>query len=208
MGSDQDYFKIPALSNSLFGQLKREFLGEPGFSYSTALRKGSTAHKLLLEREDFNIRDYSGKERLVAMRLINAVEAKCPESYFKGQKEVPFEYDFKGWKCKMKADIVNWEDKVVTDFKTTRALDEIKFLKSVLDYGYDRQAAWYLDAPPIADADINIFRIIAVSNVNHECFVYTLHRDDPRVQGGREDYESILEYLEGEDRFLKYKANN
>lgn len=204
----EDYFKIPALSNYLLGQLKREFLGEPGFTYSPALRKGSTAHKLLLEREDFNIRDYSGKERLVAMRLINSVEKHCPESFFYGQKEVPFEYNFMGWKCKMKVDIVDDEQRVVTDFKTTRAVDEIEFIKSVLDYGYDRQAAWYLDAPPIVEKEINIFRIIAVSNVNHECFVYTLHRDDPRIQGGREDYLSILTYLDDNPRFDIYKANN
>lgn len=205
---EQNYFKKRRVSNSLLGEVKRELLGLPALNnFSPALREGSIMHKLILERQNFNFRDYSGKERMKAMRLENALDAVCPPETLQGEKEVEYMYEYLGWKCKMKIDIVDPISGMVTDLKSTRCTTQEEFIGSIIDYDYWRQGAWYLDAPPIVELGINIFRIVAVCKVDpYPVFVFIVNRDADRLEDGRNDYKSILSYLDDDPRYQDYKV--
>lgn len=202
-----NYFDIPAVSNSFLGQVKKELLGQPAMNQnSPALRFGDAVHKLILEPHNFEFRKYTGRERMGFMKMQNAcmqVAGHC----MTGEKEVEYEYEYLGFKCKLKADIVNAQDKIVTDLKTTRWSSHADFISSAIEYEYHRQAAWYLDAPPIKALGINTFRIIALCKSDpYATFIWELDRDDDLIEAGREDYETILEYLQNMNQYSHLKA--
>lgn len=202
---NDSYFRIPAISNSFLGERKRELLGQPGLNrHSPALRNGSIFHKIALEPETFNFRDYSGRERMQALRLKNSIDTNVPAEFLQGEKEKALFYEYMGWRCKLKVDIVSRENRVVTDLKTTAYKTEAEFIGSIIEYDYWRQGAWYLDCPKIRNWGIDIFRIIAICKVDpYPVFFFTVHRDDPRLGHGREDYKSILSYMEGDPRYAE-----
>lgn len=55
-------------------------------------------------------------------------------------------FDLEGYKCRSKLDIVIPSLRTIIDIKTTRSINPKKFGWSVADYGYHRQAAFYLAA--------------------------------------------------------------
>jgi hypothetical protein len=207
--NDETYFAFPAISNSKLGEIKRALLGEPAMlPYFEALRFGSLFHKLLLEFETFDFRLYTGRERVKAMKLQESIERNCPKIWLEGEKEKPFVYDFLGWRCKMKVDLLNHRTKVLTDFKTTAARTKTDFLGAIVKYDYMRQGAWYLDCPKVKDAGIDTFRLIAVSKVEpFDVFYWTMDRNDERLNDGRDDYLSILEHMTDDDQFSMYRCD-
>jgi hypothetical protein len=91
--------------------------------------------KIMLPQDDWDtvvgchaaIQDYR-----VARALLQ--DAKSEVSFFFQQLGVP---------CKARADALNVDLRYVVDLKTTKSAD--KFENSIGEYGYHRQAAWYLD---------------------------------------------------------------
>lgn len=99
-----------------------------------------------------------------------------------------------GIKCKCRPDRIPSNGAgVLVDLKTTGDAGERGFLHSVVNYGYARQAAFYLDgynAATGADADAFIF--IAVEKVApYRVEIYEL--DPEFIEWGRMDYQRLLQ---------------
>jgi len=76
------------------------------------------------------------------------------------EKEVYWRYD--GINCKAKLDIIAKVNgiEVLIDYKTTSSSNIKDFEKSIAQYGYHRQAAWYIDAARILGHDPKAFMFI------------------------------------------------
>lgn len=203
-----NYFDIPGVSNSFIGQVRDEALGRPPMNQrSPALRFGKSLHELILEPEKFDFRQYTGPERMEIMKLQNRVK-EVAEGHLEGEKEVELFYEYLGWQCKMKADVISQGTGVITDLKSTAKTTFEEFQAAALEYGYHRQAAWYLDAPPVRDMNINTFRIIAVSKIKpYPVFIWTMSKDDPMIESGRDEYRDALEYMSTQTKYNHLKIN-
>lgn len=204
----ETYFQIPAVSNSFLGQVQREAMGQPPMKdNSPALRFGDAIHKLLLEPQNFDFRQYSGRERMAYMKMQQSF-SQVAGNMLDGEKEVEYQYEFMGFKCKLKADIVSQTLSLVTDLKTTRWDNQGAFLASAVEYSYHRQGAWYLDAPPIKEKGIDHFRIIAICKTPpyYPAFVWEADRNDDLIEAGREEYLNILDYIRGNEKYEHLKA--
>jgi hypothetical protein len=81
---------------------------------------------------------------------------------------------------------------IVIDLKTTRSCKPYDFQKSIFDYSYHRQAAWYMDTLKLSGKPANTFIIIAVEKSSpHMVRVYQIK--DEAIEKGREEYQALLE---------------
>lgn len=116
-----------------------------------------------------------------------------------------FEGDFidpiSGEPCKFKADIII--PSIGADLKTTDALTRQDFEARIFEYGYDRQAAFYLDGLTINGTQIDKFTFIAIAKrAPHPTFTYTFDRDSEVIQNGRKKYQHLIgEYLKIKDKY-------
>lgn len=97
--------------------------------------------------------------------------------------------------CKGRLDAWNAELETVIDIKTTRDASFFKFRNAVHQFGYHRQAAWYLDGMLANGKSPKHFVIIAVENeAPYNVAVYKLIDDKPDegVQRGRKENEELL----------------
>ena len=87
---------------------------------------------------------------------------------------------------------------IVIDLKTTRSYKPYEFQKTIHEYRYHRQAAWYLDALRLAGKPAETFIIIAVDkNSPYTPVVYQM--DDESIEVGRRAYGRLL------DSWKRYK---
>lgn len=99
-----------------------------------------------------------------------------------------------GLTCKARPDAVPDEGKLIlADLKTTTDADEFAFTRSIVKYGYARQAAFYLDGYNAArGTQLDTFIIIAVeTEAPYRTEVYLL--DEDLIQYGRDQYKRILQ---------------
>lgn len=76
--------------------------------------------------------------------------------------EVSIFFERDGVKCKARLDAWNEKLGCIVDIKTTENASRRVFEKSIFNYGYYRQAAWYLQAARTQGLDAKHFVIIAV----------------------------------------------
>jgi len=68
--------------------------------------------------------------------------------------------------CKCRPDILRVDDTCIVDLKTTAYASYLKFRRSVVDYNYDKQAAFYLDGlSEVFKQKFKFFAFIAVEKV-------------------------------------------
>lgn len=80
---------------------------------------------------------------------------------------------------------------VVIDLKTTADGSSRGFSKSIFDYAYHRQSAWYLDTLELAEVKVSKFIFITVeSNAPHMVDVWEI--DPISVEKGRDEYMKLL----------------
>ena len=99
-----------------------------------------------------------------------------------------------GTHCKMRADMVIVRDgtAVVMDLKTTSNPGPEAFGKQVSEYGYHRQAAYYLDALSLHGIPAESFGFIAVGkDAPHAVAVYALSQD--AIATGRDENRELLD---------------
>ena len=204
-----NYFDIPAVSNSFIGQVRAEALGQPPMNQrSPALRFGKSVHELFLEPEKFDFRTYTGPERMEIMKMKSSF-MEVARDLITGEKEVEYFYDYLGFRCKMKADIINPDEGVITDLKTTAKTNLQDFQAAAMEYSYNRQAAWYLDAPPVRLKLINKFRIIAICKIKpYQVFLWEMDINDPMIEAGREEYKETIDYMSTNSKFNHLKINS
>lgn len=204
-----DYYEVPAISNSFLSQVKAEAQGRKINARSAAFRFGKNIHEFFLEPHKYDFRLYTGRERIEAMRMRQAFYKVAGERILDGDKEVEYFYDFMGYRCKMKADVISRDRGIIIDLKTTAKTTEDDFKQSVIQYEYNRQAAWYLDAPPVKLLGINTFRIIGIMKVKpYNIFTWELHRDSALIEAGRQDYLDILAYIDQNPKYSHLKSIN
>ena len=60
--------------------------------------------------------------------------------------ETAIEFDWFGTDCKAKPDLIDLENEIIWDVKTSQSASPESFAKSVVDYGYHRQSVFYREA--------------------------------------------------------------
>jgi PDDEXK-like domain of unknown function (DUF3799) len=97
--------------------------------------------------------------------------------------------------CKCRPDYYIEEKGLIVDLKTTKDSSEYGFKKSIFEYRYHRQAAWYIDTLRLNGKKADRFIFITVEKTSpYMVSIYEL--DKVAIQRGREDYQRLLnEYV-------------
>lgn len=234
--SDEQYFKVDALSNSDFRLLAESVLhyeNKELFKLEGAsLELGSAVHKLVLEPNDFNndfvIEDFEGYELNKNTKLYKEAKALWLKSA-KGRKvlskdlfdqvtlmarnvkaiaggllqggvaEYAFFSEFDGIPVKCKADYFIESAGVVIDLKTTKSIKDFK--KSVLEYGYGTQSAFYTDVISSIGKPAERFVFILVETTKP----YMVSVQEMNIEGIEEGRAIYSERLQ---TWKDYKKNN
>lgn len=98
---------------------------------------------------------------------------------------------FSGLPCKARPDKVPGQNTLV-DLKKTRGASAHSFQRSIIDFGYHRQAAFYLDGMRKATGEnYDLFAFIAVEDSEpYRVEVYTLSQDF--INYGRTEYQRLI----------------
>lgn len=190
-----DYFKKPGISNSFLGDLNNLILGRSLFKCSPeTLEFGSQVHECLLESVIYsekigtpsyikNLLRIKEMEKSARRNSLLALFLNDPKTLF--EQEIFF--NTMGIDCKLKADIIC--GKVVGDLKTTDARTREEFQARAIEYGYNRQGAFYLDG-----TGCKRFIIFAIAKkYPHPTFTYVLEYDSLELAEGRTQYQYLIE---------------
>ena len=80
---------------------------------------------------------------------------------------------------------------ICIDLKTTKDVTEYGFSRSIYDYRYHRQAAWYLSTLQMAGKEIDRFVFVTVQNTKpYMVAVYEI--DAASIEAGKRNYEDLL----------------
>ena len=94
--------------------------------------------------------------------------------------------------CKAKLDVVNMEIGVIIDLKSSSDPSPVAFSKSVVQYGYHRQAAMYIDC--VKDSTGEDCRMVfIVVNKKSPCIAGLYELSDELVDIGRIELDGLLE---------------
>jgi exodeoxyribonuclease VIII len=108
-----------------------------------------------------------------------------------GAIEESLTWDDAGTACKARLDKVCNKLGAVVDLKTTRDASPEEFQRSVLRYGYHRQAAWYLRAARENGMDVSGFLFVAVeSEPPHGVAVYSI--DAAAIAQGAAEIDRLM----------------
>jgi hypothetical protein len=198
---DAQYFGLDMLSNSRLGIIECLVNGRSFFKANPeTLEFGRQLHQACLEIEKYeallHTEPYQKNKHKVyemakALRkntlfsmLVHNVKAK--KEYLQKWNEERY-----GLECKAKIDLGVL--KTIGDVKSTAATTYSEFLASITQYGYDRQAAFYLDG---TGATKFIFFGIG-KKYPHQTFTVIYNWNDPVIIEGRKKYEDLIDsYLE------------
>ncbi len=143
-----DYYQIRRISNSDLTAFKHKLLGIPQKLPAKAISFGIALHTLLLEPEKLEVLP-AGVDGQLLKRLGETVladkQCRWYLRYSRKEQVELFEDARTGLPCKARLDVI-YRRSTVLDFKTTSARTHEEFAAKCLQYDYDRQAAFYLDA--------------------------------------------------------------
>lgn len=198
---EQEYFQIPAVSNSTLTQFKYEISGQQKPDLTEAFFFGSLVDAMLTEphRVSMIAKTYDGcnvnpelfrkaKKCYEAVRddinawafIRNAEKQKVtvrPRTFYWNDIEFTFV-------CKCKWDFFGF---ISGDIKTIAATSQKQFEDACIRLDYYRARAWYMDLEH-TDRDI----IIGVSKVNYKVFFVRIERGDEKYNLGRGQYEDLI----------------
>ncbi|WP_456390276.1 PD-(D/E)XK nuclease-like domain-containing protein [Hydrogenimonas sp.] len=168
------------------------------------LNKNSKAYKEAKAKWLENVGDrivISVKDWEVAKKMADNVTTIAGGLFKNGSAEESFFVDdvLYGVKRKCRPDYYREDMGIVIDLKTTADGSDRGFAKSLYDYRYHRQAAWYLDT--LLKAGKLVSRFIFVTVESKAPYMVRVREIDPvSIEAGRADYESLLktykEFLE------------
>lgn len=192
---ETDYFKKPGVSNSFLGDVNNLINGRSLFKCSQdTLDFGSQLHEAILEPQPYLIKlptaAYQINKHKVLEMTKKAVENNLLGLFLNDPKtkfEQEIFFNTMEVNCKLKADIIC--GKVVGDLKTTDARTREEFQARAIEYGYNRQGAFYLDG-----TGCKRFIIFAIAKkYPHPTFTYVLEHNSPELIEGREQYQYLIE---------------
>ena len=219
---DEDYFKMPGVSNSYLSRLaKCPANALIPLEQTPAMALGSALHCLALEgMEEFNKRfavsplcdkrttvgkacfaEFEatvGNKTIVTLEQLQTISGMAEsiathptasQLIQGGQVETAFTWEEDGVECKGKADY--FTSSCLIDLKSTSDASERKFSRSVTDFLYHNQFAFYRSGLASNGVFPSNFLIIAVeSKPPYPCAVYEL--DDDMLSWGEAGYKHLL----------------
>lgn len=220
--TDAEYNRRPEIRNSELSHIARSPLHyrhykDNGSLQTKAMEFGSLVHLFVLEPDliDSNIQvvpkntrkatvqtnkiivseqDYHRAENLSFSLLEND---SVQNLLSQGNREYSYfaEHWDSGLNLKCKGDLVDTSRKMIVDLKTTESARPMDFKRSIKDYRYDVQAAFYTDIISWATGiNIDTFCFIACEKVKPYAFtIYEMTAKE--LQYGREKYEKNLKTL-------------
>jgi len=199
---------------------------EKGSPTTSAMTFGRAFHLAILEPEVFSeqVAIYDGKtkrgkawdefsETNKGKDIITEIEFECIKGmetalvgneeiieFLVGKKEVAmvWEDSLSSVRCKGKVDILNGN--TIVDIKTTQDASFEAFRRSAYKYGYNRQAAFYLDGFGAKEFVFIVIEKKAPYNIG----VY--HCSDDFIESGRNEYSSLL--MDYKKYFIDSDPNN
>lgn len=190
-----DYFKKPGVSNSFLGDVNNLINGKSLFKCSQdTLDFGSQLHEAILEYQVYlskiMLPEYQANKHKVLEMTKSAIKNSLL-ALFLNDPKIKFEQEIffqtMGVNCKLKADIIC--GKVVGDLKTTDARTREEFTARAIEYGYNRQGAFYLDG-----TGCKKFIIFAISKkYPHPTFTYVLEHGSTELTVARNQYQKLIE---------------
>lgn len=172
-------------------RFKKEYI-----SMSEGLNKRNKDGKVFLEQhKDKIILSYDDNEAIKNMikAINNNVTARSLLS--KGESEVSYFWKHKlGFMCKDRPD--HRQDDILIDLKTTADALPNKFSKSIADFKYHWQAAWYIEGVRANGIDVKYFLIITVEKTPpYALAVYRISPED--IYLAEEEIKPLLDlYVE------------
>ena len=187
--TNDQYRAIPRISNSDLSALHNRMFGIKHFGNpKTAFNTGTAVHELIFEPH-------------VIQKLPEGVDLELVQSMARTARDTPkvawaLRFSKKEeivlWDCpvtglplKSKLDMV-YKNSTVYDIKTTTCGTIEAFAKSAEKYGYDRQAAFYLDS---VGAKKFVFVVLCKTKEN-TIFIITCERSF--IEQGRKKYKKLL----------------
>lgn len=186
MTNDQ-YRALPRYSNSdLTAYMDWRYNQFKPAPIQNAFAVGSTLHQLVLEPHIKTSLHGLDAERIGGMMKAAKANPTLAWALQWGVKERPilWECTESGLPLKAKLDIL-YKNQIVYDLKTTSASSQKSFPSHFQDFGYDRQAAFYLDA-----AQAKRFVFVAVQKKTDE--VWVIEAPAEIISEGRKKYKKIL----------------
>lgn len=198
-----DYYSRPEVSNSTLTALKRYFMPSGQWvDLLAAYRFGTLVDCFLTETEKINYNTrrigdylYNPEEFETAQEMKNKFlcDPLCRSIYDSSKTQVitvkRFAITYEGHtfiiEVRMKTDFE--QPLLITDYKTTACTTQHQFEQSIRYFGYDRQAAWYMD---IKDQN-NFLFIGQCKKKPYNIFKVPVQRGDAFYRSGREEYEFL-----------------
>jgi len=204
------YFKIPAISNSGLSAVARQLRGEPEFfCKQETLDFGNQLHEALFEPEYYESKIAEADSLYLVNKykienMVKSMNANTIYSLLRNDFAARLEqvhtwteerYDMA---CKGKIDL--WVRKIIGDAKSTDCTSLAQFKASIFEYGYDRQAVFYMDGTK-AEKFI-FFGICKKAPFNTYTVIFNI--DDEAMIEARKKYENLIDsYLS-----IKQKQNH
>lgn len=179
------YYDIPKFSNSFLSNV-RFLINNPSGKIpplpEAALEFGSQVHYYVLEPHKFTGNEKHKKcgDLIKSSPVIQSMLAH-------GEVESELHFERLGLKCKGKMDLILGN--TICDLKTTSTTSYDQFMETVFKYGYNRQAAFYMDG---SGADSFIFCAVTKGN-DPKLFWHRYTKNDPEIEEGRKEYLALLQ---------------
>jgi hypothetical protein len=202
MSQEQDYYKIDAISNSKLSQVKAILYGGPLPQQASpdAFEFGRQFHEAVLEPEKYKLNLLLHKSydeyKWTIREMVKSVKKNALLTKFLSDPDckIELEHLFQEPRylmpCKAKFDIK--VRRVISDLKTTDCTTREEFEAKIIEYGYHRQGAFYMDG-----GEADRFYIFAVSKkYPHNTFTYCFNTNEQVIETGRTEIEYLIdEYL-------------
>jgi len=187
--TNDEYRALPRISNSDLGDFEDIVFNRPirpkplsAFSFGTAV------HELILEPKTINHLPQDvdiAKVQTLAKTFWNDKYLKWLLRFSRKEEVVLWTCPVTGLPLKSKLDII-LRGRTVYDIKTTSASNIEQFAKCAVQYGYDRQAAYYMDS-----IKAKRFFFIALSKTKKNT-VFVMEADHSFIESGRKKYRKLL----------------
>ena len=187
--TNDQYRALPRISNSDLGKFEDIIFSRPvkplpivAFSFGTAV------HELILEPETID----KLPQNVDIAKVQTLAKTFWAEPWLKWLLRFSRKEEIVLWTCpvtglplKSKLDII-LRGRTVYDIKTTSASSIEQFEKFAVQYGYDRQAAFYMDS-----IKAKKFFFIALSKTKKNT-VFIMEADSSFIESGRRKYRKLL----------------
>ena len=187
--TDEQYRAIPRISNSDLSALHNRMFGIKFFGDSTkAFAFGTAVHELILEPHTIlNLPEGVDIALVqeVARTARDTPSVKWALRFSKKEEIILWDCPVTGLPLKSKLDIV-YKNKTVYDIKTTTCGTIQAFAKTAESYGYDRQAAFYLDSVGAK----NFVFVVLSKTKKDTIFIVTCTKEF--IEQGRKKYKKLL----------------